>query len=603
MPRMTAAVFRADRASGRDGLMLASLLAACVAIGLPALLAFNLPPSSTFLNQAAALTGWGMFAVFLTLTPGVSRSGLATISPGLLLLWGALGLLAAAALLAPWTSSLPSGLALSSAGLIGAALVTVTVAAHARQRGLGAMAFEGFCLSLVMVGAVSLAIALIQYFAPNLPDGDWLARPGAGARVGGNLRQPNHLSSLLLWSLSAVVWLHAGWSRRRAGTPVVLNTVVAVAILAFTFGVVLTVSRTGAVCILLLALWGVIDKQLPRFSRVLLWLLPLFLVLFWMGVTEWAAASQHAFAGDDQLHKGDLSSSRFGIWKNTLALIAQHPWTGVGWGEFNFAWTLTPFPGRPVAFFDHTHNLPLQLAVELGIPLAVLVMALVAMALVWAFNQARRQQGLERTTSAAALVMVLMIGIHSLLEYPLWYAYFLLPAAFAFGTALARPPESDGRSGPATRSPWLVAASAAVALAGVVAVWDYQRVVQIFAPDADAPPLEERIADGQRSWFFAHHADYAAVTTALHPSTEMPGFDRAPHYLLDARLMVAWSKALAEQGDLERARYVAARLKEFNHPLGATFFAECDKSPPNAPLPFQCTPPSTALTFEDFRKR
>jgi hypothetical protein len=34
----------------------------------------------------------------------------------------------------------------------------------------------------------------------------------------------------------------------------------------------------------------------------------------------------------------------------------------VGYGEFNLAWTLTPFPGRPIAFFDHTHNLPLQLA-------------------------------------------------------------------------------------------------------------------------------------------------------------------------------------------------------------------------------------------------
>ena len=32
---------------------------ATAAIGLPMLLAFNLPPSSTFLNQAAALIGWG----------------------------------------------------------------------------------------------------------------------------------------------------------------------------------------------------------------------------------------------------------------------------------------------------------------------------------------------------------------------------------------------------------------------------------------------------------------------------------------------------------------------------------------------------------------
>ena len=599
---MSATVFQSGTLPNGSGRTVATRAMACIAIGLPALLAFNLPPSSTFLNQAAALAGWGVFAMLLSLSCQRGDHRSAPASAGLWALLAALAALAGAALLSVWASSLPVGLALSSAGMLGAALAIVAVSASVRQRGLGAPVFEAFCLALVIVGALSLLIALIQYFLPAWPDGDWLARPGAGGRVGGNVRQPNHLSSLLLWSLAATVWLHAAWSRRNVAPRTVLNAVAAVAMLAFTFGVVLTVSRTGAVCIVLLAVWGVVDKQLPRFTRVLLWLLPLFLVVFWVGVTEWAAMSQHEFAGDDQLHKGDLSSSRFGIWKNTLALIAMHPWTGVGWGEFNFAWTLTPFPGRPVAFFDHTHNLPLQLAVEIGIPLAVLVLALVAVALVWAFNQARRQDGLERTTSACALVMVLMIGIHSLLEYPLWYAYFLLPAAFAFGTALAQP-ASPGEGRPASRSPLLVVASAAVVLAGVVAVVDYQRVVQIFAPDADAAPLAERIAAGQDSWFFAHHADYAAVTTALHPSEAMHGFDRAPHYLLDARLMIAWSKALAEQGDLERARYVAQRLKEFKHPLGVSFFAECDDPLAGKPVPFQCTPPSMPLTYLDFRKR
>ena len=67
---------------------------------------------------------------------------------------------------------------------------------------------------------------------------------------------------------------------------------------------------------------------------------------------------------------GDISSSRFGIWRNTWSLIASHPWLGVGFGDFNFAWSLTPFPGRPVAFFDHTHNLLLNFAVGFGVPLA-----------------------------------------------------------------------------------------------------------------------------------------------------------------------------------------------------------------------------------------
>jgi hypothetical protein len=36
-------------------------------------------------------------------------------------------------------------------------------------------------------------------------------------------------------------------------------------------------------------------------------------------------------------------------------------------------------------------------------------------------------------------MFVLMISLHSLLEYPLWYAYFLLPAAWAFGFGLGAP--------------------------------------------------------------------------------------------------------------------------------------------------------------------
>ena len=53
----------------------------------------------------------------------------------------------------------------------------------------------------------------------------------------------------------------------------------------------------------------------------------------------------------------------------------------------------------------------------------------------------------------------------------------------------------------------------------------------------------------------------------------MKAFERAPHYLLDARLMIAWAKALEERGELDKARYVAARLKEFRNPEPAEFFA------------------------------
>ncbi|MFM8768092.1 MAG: O-antigen ligase family protein, partial [Rubrivivax sp.] len=370
-------------------------------------------------------------------------------------------------------------------------------------------------------------------------------------------------------------------------------------------------------------------------------------------------ASEHTFGGHQRLAEGDISGSRFRIWADALQLIAAHPWTGVGWGNFNFAWSLTPSPNRHTAFFDHTHNLPLQLAVELGVPLALLICGL----LLWALWQAwRRALAAEPAASAAgrcALMMVVLIGLHSLLEYPLWYAYFLLPTAFVWGFALGLPPASagssageprsarppDGRSmpsvsaggsdlnlqaeaqqatplskprnqdqetqvrvratQPARASSWPLAAAGALCVLGAVfSVFDYLRVADIFAARPGAPPLEQRIEAGKRSVFFAHHAHYAAATVSDTPGQEMASFDIASHHLLDTRLMMAWAKGFAEVGDLDRARHLAERLREFRNPASADFFAECDKArseglAPSA-WPFQCTPPSRALTWQDF---
>ena len=108
------------------------------------------------------------------------------------------------------------------------------------------------------------------------------------------------------------------------------------------------------------------------------------------------------------------------------------------------------------------------------------------------------------------------------------------------------------------------------------------RVVIIFAPPANAAPLDKRIADGRRSILFAHHADYAAATVVEHPGTVMKAFQRAPHFLLDARLMLAWAKALDEAGETDKARFVAARLKEFRNDQAAEFFAPCAAAPASA---------------------
>jgi hypothetical protein len=152
-------------------------------------------------------------------------------------------------------------------------------------------------------------------------------------------------------------------------------------------------------------------------------------------------------------------------------------------------------------------------------------------------------------------------------------------------------------------APRALAAAALLMLAGGIAsLVDYRRVVDIFSPDDSAPPLAARIAAGQRSWFFAHHADYAAATTTPHPSEAMDSFKGATHYLLDTRLMMAWATALAESGDVERARHLAQRLREFHNEDSKSFFEPCEQpAQPGTELPFQCTPPSRAFDYRDFR--
>ena len=149
----------------------------------------------------------------------------------------------------------------------------------------------------------------------------------------------------------------------------------------------------------------------------------------------------------------------------------------------------------------------------------------------------------------------------------------------------------------------LVVAGAALMAGTALAILDYERVVAIFAPSDGAAPLEQRIEDGKRSVFFNHHAYYAEANDPdTPPEAVLSAINIAGHNLLDTRLMTSWAKAYAATGDLERARHLAQRLREFGH--SKDFFAVCDVPPlPNEPLPFQCTPPTHELTYEDFLPR
>ena len=576
----------------------ALLLAAIV----PTLLAHHQPPSATVLNQCVAFALWG--GVALVLAPLRWPRG-----AGALL--AALALVAAGVGVSVGGGSLPYSLALQALGLLlGAGLLGLVGAACAQQR-TGAAPMAALAAGLWAAGLLGAAVALVQVFAPGWADGGLIAPTGLPGRAVGNLRQPNHLGSLLLWGLAATVLLfELRWLPRAAAWAASVPMVLAIE---------LTASRTAALGLGVLLLWAVVDRRLSRAARGLLAALPLLYGLAFVLMGWWGRLSQHALGASARVAAEGAAAgaahspnSRLNIWRNAWDLIATNPWGGVGFGEFNLAWSLTPFPGRPTAFFDHTHNLALQLAVELGLPAAIAVLGLLLLALWQAGQRAWRADGPAGGAARMACVLVLLTLLHSTVEYPLWYAYFLLPAALAWGYALGLPagpplaPTARGSAasglaaalGPAARpAPWALAAGLLMAVAGALAVLDYQRVVVIYAPGDGAGSLGERIARGQHSPLFAHHADYAAATNDAPPADAALGLARSSHSLLDTRLMLAWSRHLAAQGQVDAARWLAQRLREFRNPEADSFFEACTGG---AAQPFQCQAPERSHDWREF---
>ena len=141
-------------------------------------------------------------------------------------------------------------------------------------------------------------------------------------------------------------------------------------------------------------------------------------------------ASHGAFA---RLGKEEDCGSRLMLWSNVLHPITEKPWLGWGWGEFDFAHFIT-LCNQPRFYdiLDNAHNLPLHLAVELGLLAALLIYGgftwWVLRRKPWAERHATRQMALA---VIAVITVITVILLHSMLEYPLWYGRFRwrLPSA------------------------------------------------------------------------------------------------------------------------------------------------------------------------------
>ncbi len=428
----------------------------------------------------------------MTLNPNRTAS----LSPRLCLNHGLLGMLMVLPWVAPWSSPPQANtvpLLISWACTAGLMMAGQRIQPREIAR------------AWVWAALISSMMGLIQYFGAAWAWGGLMHVPGLG-EANANLRQRNQLATLLGTGMAAVLWWQAHGLKTR-------HALWMLALLAM--GNAATSSRTGLLHMLLVTALAVLwfyrsrDNTAHFSPRLAFWALAVYLLANW-GL-PWLLSmqtDQNVVNAMTRMGHNEGCGSRRVLWANVLELIGQKPWTGWGWDELKYAHYITAYDGPPEKRFcdilGNAHNLPLHLAVTLGVPvtatLGLLVLAMLCKAGPWACRLPHHQ---------LAWSVLAMIGLHSLLEFPLWYGPFQM-AVLLCGLLLMPPTWSLQ----AHASSMIRALGALMLTIVCFVALDYARASQIYMPAhqrweiwRDAP-----LDAARSSWFFKRSAAFAELT-------------------------------------------------------------------------------------------
>lgn len=295
-----------------------------------------------------------------------------------------------------------------------------------RELGLERIA-NGLAWALLLGAVLCCGLGLLQHFGLHTPLDAWVNRKVSVA-VLANLGQPNHLANYLVLGLASLLYLAA--SARLTpwlGVPCALLLVLVLA---------LTGSRAGWLYLgalsLLAGLWRRQPGAAPRrLLPMALMLLPAFAAAQWLAHQPFMQGMSGVVTPTERLF--DLANGvdvRLALWREAWHMLAAQPWLGVGFGQFawhNFQMASAGPTLLVGSVFNHSHNAVAQIGAEFG--MAGLALFFMGGGL-WLWGCLRRPATLPGWWAAALLAV---LGIHSLLEYPLWYANFLGIAAILIG--------------------------------------------------------------------------------------------------------------------------------------------------------------------------
>ncbi|WP_414442993.1 PglL family O-oligosaccharyltransferase [Burkholderia sp. 22PA0106] len=315
----------------------------------------------------------------------------------------------------------------------------------------------------------------------------------------GNMAQANHLATYIAFALASTLYL--AQARRLPVWGWLPLSIVLSAGLAF------TVSRGPwlQVAVMVVAgLWTALAAARRGRSHRAAWLYPLALAVVFVVVNiavRWANLRYHlglAESAAERMRDAGQIAPRLALWKYGLTMFREHPWLGVGWGEFPLhQFELVRALGG-VEIANNSHDIFIDLLAKSGVlGLGALLVTLAF----WFVRVLRVPHTGERLFGLALLGVLLM---HALVEYPQQYTFFTLPAMFVIGLLETRPMRVlPGRVA--------YGVFAVVSVAALLALYpilrDYQRAEVLYYGSNPAEQYRE-----SPSFLFGSWGEYGAAT-------------------------------------------------------------------------------------------
>ena len=332
----------------------------------------------------------------------------------------------AATALVPWLQyatgiSLFAGDALMSSlylsGLLGAVFVGYSFsAAPAGQPERGIF---GLTHCLWIAAMVSAAIGIAQWFNVQGPLAMYGVQADVGDRAMGNLGQANQLASLLLMGMVAYAYIFE--------RGVIGRFTFSAGIAFLSLALIMSQSRAGMLSVMVLAVFMVWKKKSVKL-RIASKAIALWVACFFTGTFLLPFLSNALLmAPVRSLSEGGPVSERWRMWQQISYAVSQAPWFGYGWNQTPTAHAASAvaYPGSVT--YTNAHNFVMDILAWNGLPLGLLLTGAIAY---WFVTRIRSSVRMEAVYAMACL---LPVAVHSMLEYPFAYAYFLIASGFMVG--------------------------------------------------------------------------------------------------------------------------------------------------------------------------